>query len=101
MEMDSPYSGDELLFEIMHYDFFNIAPIEVAKASIAVTKENYSTASNNQPKTSLRRYVSEMRTPANPGLFDSVQNVEMKFLINNIEFLLKESVSVTLQQLFQ
>jgi len=101
MEMDSPYSGDELLFEIMHYDFFSIAPIEIAKASIAVAKENYATVSNNQPKTSLRRYVSEMRTPAQPGLFDTVQNVEMKFLINNIDFLLKESVSVTLQQFFQ
>ena len=43
MEMDSPYSGDELLFEIMHYDFFSIAPIEIAKASIAVAKENYAT----------------------------------------------------------
>jgi DNA helicase-2/ATP-dependent DNA helicase PcrA len=101
LEMDSPYSGDELLFEIMHYDFFSIAPIEVAKASIAVAKENYATASNNQPKTSLRRYISEMHTPAQPGLFDTVQNVEMKFLINNIDFLLKESVSVTLQQFFQ
>jgi len=101
MEMDSPYSGDELLFEIMHYDFFSIPPIEIAKASIAVAKENYATASKNEPKTSLRRYVSEMRTPAQPGLFDSVQNVEMKFLINNIDLLLKDSVSITLQQFFQ
>jgi DNA helicase-2/ATP-dependent DNA helicase PcrA len=101
LEMDSPYSGDDLLFEIMHYDFFNIAPIEIAKASIAVAKENYTTASNNQPKTSLRRHIAELRTPAQPGLFDKVQNVEMKFLISDIEFLLKESVSVTLQHLFE
>jgi len=101
MEMDSPYSGDELLFEIMHYDFFSIPPIEIAKASIAVAKENYATASKNEPKTSLRRYISEMRTPAQPGLFDNVQNVEMKFLINNIDLLLKDSVSITLQQFFQ
>ncbi|WP_461450450.1 ATP-dependent helicase [Mucilaginibacter sp.] len=101
MEMDSPYSGDELLFEIMHYDFFNIAPIEIAKASIAVAKENYAIYTNNQPKTSLRRYINDMRTPAQPGLFDSVQNVEMKYLINNIELLLKDSVSITLQQFFQ
>ena len=101
MEMDSPYSGDELLFEIMHYDFFNIAPIEVAKASIAVAKENYAVYSNNQPKTSLRRYIGEMRTPTQPGLFDNVQNVEMKYLINNIELLLKDAVSITLQQFFQ
>jgi len=101
MEMDSPYSGDELLFEIMHYDFFNIAPIEVAKASIAVAKENYATMSNDQPKTSLRRYISDMRTPAQPGLFDNTQNVEMKFLVSDIDYLLRESVNVTLQAFFQ
>ncbi|MEO8887425.1 MAG: ATP-dependent DNA helicase [Mucilaginibacter sp.] len=102
MELDSPYSGDEVLFEILHYDFFNIPPIEAAKASIAVAKENYATINNNQPKTSLRRYINEMRAPAaQPGLFDATQNVEMKYLINNIELLLTEAVSVTLQQLFQ
>lgn len=101
MELDSPYSGDNLLFEILHYDFFNIPPIEIAKASIAVSKENFSTAANNQPKTSLRRYISELRPPAQPGLFDNVQHNEMKYLINNIDYLLKEAVSTTLQQLFQ
>lgn len=101
MELDSPYSGDELLFEIMHYDFFKIAPIEIAKASIAVAKDNYATAANNQPKTSLRRYINDMRTKAQPGLFDDQQNVEMKYLVSNIDYLLTDAVSVTLQQLFQ
>ncbi|MDB5117400.1 MAG: ATP-dependent helicase [Mucilaginibacter sp.] len=101
MELDSPYSGDELLFEIMHYDFFSIAPIEIAKASIAVAKDNYGTSANNQPKTSLRRYIHEMRTPAQPGLFDAAPNIEMKYLINNIDELISDAVSVTLQQLFQ
>jgi len=101
MEIDSSYSGDELLFEIMHYDFFGIPPIDVAKASIAVSKENFRTFSDNEPKTSLRRYVTELRQPAQPGLFDVVQNMEMKQLINHIEELLKASVSVTLQQFFQ
>ena len=101
MELDSPYSGDELLFEIMHYDFFKIPPIEIAKASIAVAKENFTTSANNQPKTSLRRYIHEMRAPAQPGLFDAAPNVEMKYLLNNIDLLLTEAMSVTLQQLFQ
>jgi DNA helicase-2/ATP-dependent DNA helicase PcrA len=101
MEMDSPYSGDELLFEIMHYDFFSIPPIEIAKASIAVAKENFSTNSKSEPKTSLRRYISEMRSPAQPGLFDNTQRQEMKFLMNDIDLLLKESVSNTLQAFFQ
>ncbi len=101
MELDSPYSGDELLFEIMHYDFFGIPPIEIAKASIAVNKENFKTASNNEPKTSLRRYISELLSPAKPSLFDAIQNQEIKHLITHIDELLKASVSVTLQHLFQ
>jgi DNA helicase-2/ATP-dependent DNA helicase PcrA len=101
MEMDSPYSGDELLFEIMHYDFFDIPPIEIAKASVAVAKENYSTSAKNEPKTSLRNYISQMRSPAQPGLFDQATNQGMKFLMSDIDYLLKYSVSNTLQQLFQ
>ncbi|MDB5005332.1 MAG: helicase UvrD, partial [Mucilaginibacter sp.] len=101
MELDSPYSGDELLFEILHYDFFNIPPIEIAKASIAVSKENFVTSANNVPKTSLRRYIHEIRMPAQAGLFDAAPNVEMKYLLNNIDLLLTDALSVTLQQLFQ
>jgi len=101
MEMDSPYSGDELLFEIMHYDFFDIPPIEIAKASVAVAKENYSTANKNEPKTSLRRYISEMKIPTQQGLFDKNPNLAMKFLVSDIDYLLTYSASNTLQQLFQ
>jgi DNA helicase-2/ATP-dependent DNA helicase PcrA len=101
MEMDSPYSGDELLFEIMHYDFFDIPPIEIAKASIAVANQNFKTSNNSEPKSSLRRYISELRAPVQPSLFDAIQNQEIKYLITYIDDLLKASVSVTLQQLFQ
>ena len=101
MEMDSPYSGDELLFEIMHYDFFNIPPIEIAKASVAVAKENYATSAKNEPKTSLRNYISQMRTLAQPGLFDQPANHGMKFLVSDIDYLLTFNASNTLQQLFQ
>jgi DNA helicase-2/ATP-dependent DNA helicase PcrA len=101
MELDSPWSGDELLFEILHYDLFNIPPIEIAKASIAVSKENFVTSANNAPKTSLRRYIHELRIPAQAGLFDAAPNTEMKYLLNNIDELLKDAVSITIQQLFQ
>ncbi|MGY4537421.1 DNA helicase-2/ATP-dependent DNA helicase PcrA [Mucilaginibacter sp. UYNi724] len=102
MELDSPYSGDELLFEILHYDFFSIPPIEIAKASIAVSKENFTTASNNLPKTSLRRYISEIKLIAQADLFSKQPaQQEMKFLVNDIDALLTDAVSVTLQQFFQ
>ena len=101
MEMDSPYSGDELLFEIMHYDFFDIPPIEIAKASVAVTKENFATFRNNEIKTSLRNYISRMHSPVQTGLFDEAQNFGMKFLVSDIDYLLTYAASNTLQQLFQ
>jgi DNA helicase II / ATP-dependent DNA helicase PcrA len=100
MELDSPYSGDELLFEILHYDFFGIAPIEIAKASIEVSKNNYGLA-NNQGKTSLRRYISEMKAPKADLFNTSDQTTKMKFLVNDIDQLLTDAVSLTLQQLFQ
>ncbi|OOQ61404.1 ATP-dependent helicase [Mucilaginibacter pedocola] len=101
MELDSPYSGDELLFEILHYDLFSIPPIEIAKASIAVSKENFATARNNEPVTSLRRYIHEIRINQQGDLFGKQPNLEMKYLINDIDELLKSAVSVTLQQFFQ
>lgn len=101
MELDSPYSGDELLFEIMHYDFFNIPPIEIAKASIKVSEDNFGTYKSGLSKTSLRRHIAEMRTPTQTGLFDPVPNLEMKYLVSNVDYLLKAAVSLTLQQFFQ
>ena len=99
-ELESPYSGDELLFKIMHYDFLGIPPIEIAKASIKVAKDNYSLG-KDQPKTSIRQYVTELREAARPDLFSDVQFAEMKYFIGNIDYLLKASVSLTLQQFFQ
>jgi DNA helicase-2/ATP-dependent DNA helicase PcrA len=101
MELDSPYSGDELLFEILHYDFFNIAPIEIAKASIAVSQENFAANSRDKVKTSIRRYISELRPPAQPDLFAPDKYMEMRYLMNNIDNLLKSAVNSTLQAFFQ
>jgi len=100
-ELDSPYSGDELLFEILHYDFFNIAPIEIAKASIAVSQENFATNSRDKQKTSIRRYISQLRPPAQPDLFAPDKYIEMRYLMNNIDDLLKSAVNSTLQAFFQ
>ncbi|RYY60055.1 MAG: ATP-dependent helicase, partial [Chitinophagaceae bacterium] len=35
-EHDMPYGGDEMLFELMHFSWFKIPPIEIAKLSIEV-----------------------------------------------------------------
>ena len=33
-EHDMPYGGDEMLFEILHFDWFHIPAVEIAKLSV-------------------------------------------------------------------
>lgn len=105
MEIDTPYSGDELLFEIMHYDFFKIPPIETAKISVEVFQKNYTYNSKDSDiafgKSSIRRWISDMANPKKLTLFDQYTAVEIKELSNNLEFWIKESQNLTLQELFE
>ena len=41
-EHDIPYGGDEMLFEILHFDWFRIPPIEIAKLSMEVADKRFS-----------------------------------------------------------
>ncbi|TWR30536.1 ATP-dependent helicase [Mucilaginibacter pallidiroseus] len=101
-ELDSPYSGDDLLFTILHYDFFDIPPIEIAKASIAVAAANFSSTSKSEARTSIRRYITELKVAAQQDLFSQQSATQtMKFLMGDIESLLESAVSETLQQFFQ
>ncbi|MBI3882856.1 MAG: ATP-dependent helicase, partial [Sphingobacteriales bacterium] len=40
-EHDIPYGGDEMLFEILHYDFYTIPAIEIAKITVEVNSKRY------------------------------------------------------------
>ena len=53
-EHDIPYSGDEMLFEILHFDWFNIPPIEIARVSIEVADKHFT-----KDKTSIRKLLYE------------------------------------------
>ncbi|PUZ26864.1 DNA helicase-2 / ATP-dependent DNA helicase PcrA [Chitinophaga costaii] len=93
-ELDTPYSGDDLLFEIMHYDFYNIAPVEAAKATIRATEKSY------QEKTSLRQYLKEWAATRNLSLFSDTPEEAIVQLSRTTEKWIKEAHNVTLQQLF-
>ena len=49
-EHDTPYGGDEMLFSILHFNWLNIPPIEIAKLSIEVAEKQFGVN-----KTSLRK----------------------------------------------
>src|SRR6187431_854819 len=52
-EHDVPYGGDEMLFEILHFDWFHIPAVEIAKLSVENSEKRY------DEKTSLRRLLHE------------------------------------------
>jgi DNA helicase-2/ATP-dependent DNA helicase PcrA len=95
-EHDKPYGGDEMLFEILHFDLFNIPPIEIAKLSVEVDEKRY-----GGQRTSLRRLLYEKanRPPAN--LFDTGINPSLKRASNILENLIADVPNVTLQTLFE
>jgi len=95
-EHDIPYSGDEMLFEILHFDWFRIPSIEIAKISIEVANKRY-----DEGKTSIRQLlVDKAKAPAR-DLFSTTLHEGLKKASNVIEKLISDTPNVTLQVLFE
>ena len=95
-EHDIPYSGDELLFEILHYDWFNIPPIEIARTSIEVADKQFT-----QDKTSIRKLLYERSKQPVRDLFSQSMNEGLKKASEAIESLISKAPNLTLQGLFE
>ena len=95
-EHDIPYGGDEMLFEILHFDWFNIPPVEIAKLSVEVAERKF-----GEEKTSMRRLMIEkMNAPAR-DLFSLPFHPNLRNASRVIEQLIGTVPNVTLQQLFE
>ena len=95
-EHDIPYSGDELLFEILHFDFFNIPPIDIAKLSIEVADRQFT-----QNKTTLRQLLFEKSHQPPKDLFSQGLHESLKKASKILEKLIAIVPNVTLQSLFE
>jgi DNA helicase-2/ATP-dependent DNA helicase PcrA len=95
-EHDIPYGGDEMLFEILHFDWFNIPPIEIAKLSVTVAEKKFS-----ENKTSLRRLLYEKTTQPATDLFSPRPPEGMRSASSAIEGLIADAANVTLVNLFE
>lgn len=95
-EHDIPDGGDEMLFEILHFDWFNIAPIEIAKLTTAVADRRY-----GEHKTSLRKLLYEKVHAPAKDLFSNGAPAGMKAASDAIEQLVADATNVTLVNLFE
>ncbi|HJV20650.1 MAG TPA: ATP-dependent DNA helicase [Sediminibacterium sp.] len=94
-EHDTPYGGDEMLFEILHFDWFGIPPIEIAKMSAAVADRKFS-----DNKTSLRQFIYNSANQPPKDLF-SVPISGIRKASNALEKLIGDVPNLTLQHLFE
>lgn len=95
-EHDIPYSGDEMLFEILHFEWFDIPAIEIAKASMRVSEMKYS-----GQKTSLRQWLAEEARRPQMDLFDTGMHKGLKEASLMMEGLISAVSNETLQTLLE
>lgn len=95
-EHDVPYGGDEMLFEILHFDWFAIPPVEIAKLSVETASLQFS-----ENKTSLRRLLFEKANTPPRDLFSQGIHSGLKTASTVFERLIADVPNVTLQHLFE
>ncbi len=92
-----PYSADDILFLLLHSDFFTLDPLEIAKLTMAVNTKN---RSGREDVYSLRRIMAESAVPK-ADLFNQPDGQSVKEISNVLEALLKASQNNTAQQLLE
>lgn len=94
-EHDTPYGGDEMLFEILHFEWFAIPPVEIAKASVQVAEQG------GKERTSLRRWICEQASKPQLDLFDAQLHKAMCEAVTTLEKLIGAVANHTLQSLLE
>jgi DNA helicase-2/ATP-dependent DNA helicase PcrA len=97
LENDFPSSGDELLFEILHFDFFKIPSLDIAKISMEVWRKNYA---NRKEGCTIRTAIGEEKDGV-ADLFTQAEVNEIKRVSNILEGLITKMNNLTLQELFE
>lgn len=93
-ELETPFSGDEMLFEILHFNWLGIPPIEIAKLSAIVADKRF-----GNDKTNLRKYALEIANQPVKDLF-SKPIPGLKKAMNSLEQLINDVPNITLINLF-
>lgn len=91
------YSADDLLFQLLHSDFFKLSPLEIARLSMTA---NAKSRINKEDPYSLRRLMSEYTLPK-ADLFKQADGHSIKEVSTTLEELLKASANNTLQQVLE
>ena len=90
-EYEVPFNGDEMLFEILHAEWFRIPAIEIATLTAEAYKE----------KISLRKLLNDKSARAPRELFSSGPHPQLATAAKAIESMISAVSTKTLQSLFE
>jgi DNA helicase-2/ATP-dependent DNA helicase PcrA len=91
------HTGEAYIYELLHYDFFYINPIDIARVSVEVYRKNFS-----ERVTSWREALRKASTKKAPDLFSTrVEGEELTKTSKLLEGWIKDAANVTLQQLIE
>jgi DNA helicase II / ATP-dependent DNA helicase PcrA len=96
-EHDVPYEGDEMLFEILHFNFWKIKPIDIAKLSVEAASKRY-----DDEKTSIRSllYLKANEVPKDLFSSNAISN-ELKNASQILEQLIADVSNCTIQTVLE
>ena len=94
-EHEVPFNGDEMLFEILHAEWFHIPAIEIATLAAEVSQKHYT------EKTSLRKLLNDKTSKPSRDLFSQGMNPELAAAGKTLESLISAVSNKTLQSLFE
>ena len=95
-ELEEADSGEPLLFTILHYRFFGLKPLDIAKLSREVYSKNY-----RERVTSFREEMAKQKRK-DLNLFEQGQEPNpFKRVSSDIEFWIGQANELTLQQLLE
>ena len=95
-EHDVPYGGDEMLFEILHFNWFHIPAIEIAKLTVESSGTKYT-----DKESSLRKLLVDKSAAPAKDLFTSNIHEGLRKVSGLLEKFISDVPNLTLQQLFQ
>ena len=95
-ELDQSYEGGHLLFEILHFKFWNISPITIAQLTFEANQLKYTDKSN-----SFRKVLVDKTQEVQADLFSQGGLTEVAKAIKVLEHLIGEVNNVTLLNLIE
>ena len=95
-EQDIPYGGDEMLFVILHFDFYKIPPIETARVTVEVNEKRY-----RGEAVSIRKLLSDKIKTPQKDLFDKGLHEGLKKVHIALEQLIADVPNLTLLKLLE